>query len=129
MRDNVGDHLAAAAHNVDGAPGPFLEQSLFGSGLAPRSVARLGQLARRLWKQAFDQMAAEAGPLLDADTRGPDGSMRMRFGVYFYAEPLDEADAAPRRPAGPASAPSPSSDASASSAASPPSSSSTRRSS
>lgn len=91
MRDNVSDHLAAAAHNMTGAREKFLEQSIFGSGLAPRSTDQLGQLARKLWKQAFQQMAAEAGPLLKQDARSGDGSMRMRFGTYFFAEPVDRA--------------------------------------
>ena len=89
MRDNVADHLAAAAHNIDGQGDKFLEQSLFGSGLAPASAAALGQLARRLWKQAFEQMAAEAGPRVERESQDGSGSMRMRFGAYFYAEPIE----------------------------------------
>jgi hypothetical protein len=91
LRDNVSDHLAAAAHNVNGSRDKFLEQSIFGSGLSTNSTDQLGQVARRLWKQAFQQMAAEAGPLLKQDARGADASMRMRFGAYYYAEPLGAA--------------------------------------
>ncbi len=39
---NVGDHLAAAAHNLRGAPDKFLEQSIFGSGLSTQSTEQLG---------------------------------------------------------------------------------------
>jgi Family of unknown function (DUF6502) len=96
MRDNLSDHMAAAAHNLNGSGDKFLEQSIFGSGLSPRSTEQLGQVARKLWKQAFQQMAAEAGPKLKQDARGDEASMRMRFGAYYYAEPLgDEAAAEP----------------------------------
>lgn len=94
---NVGDHLAAAAHNLSSASSKFLEQSIFGSGLSPRSTEQLGAVARRLWKNAFQQMADEAGLRLKRDAKDRQTSMRMRFGVYFYAEPKEApASAAPR---------------------------------
>jgi Family of unknown function (DUF6502) len=95
---NVGDHLAAAAHNLSGAPAKFLEQSIFGSGLSPQSTERLGTVARRLWKNAFQQMADEASQRLERDTKDGQTSMRMRFGVYYFAEP-QAADAPKRAPA------------------------------
>jgi len=102
---NAADHLAAAAHNLRGDGDSFLEQSVFASGLSPRSTQALGTLARKLWRSAFQQMVREATPRYQQDSRDQQGSMRMRFGVYFYAEPLVEADdgrkpigAGPRRP-------------------------------
>ncbi|MEW6705882.1 MAG: DUF6502 family protein [Pseudomonadota bacterium] len=86
---NVSDHLAAAVHNLNGASPRFLEQSLFGSGLSVQSTQALGASARKLWKDAFRQMAAEAGACLKRDAKQHDTPMRMRFGVYFYAEPKD----------------------------------------
>jgi len=93
---NAADHLAAAAHNLraDDAD-KFLEQSVFASGLSPRSTQQLGTLARKLWRSAFLQMVREATPRYQHDSRAHEGSMRMRFGVYFYAEPL-----APEAPTG-----------------------------
>ncbi len=95
---NVSDHLAAAVHNLQGTAAPkFLEQSLFGSGLSARSAEALGATARKLWKDAFRQMATEAGAHLKRDAKNDDTPMRMRFGVYFYAEPKDgPAPTAPR---------------------------------
>lgn len=87
LSSNVHDHLAAAVHNLQGPAPKFLEQSLFGSGLSPRSAEALGASARRLWKDAFRQMAAEAEAHLKRDAQQHETSMRMRFGVYFYAEP------------------------------------------
>jgi hypothetical protein len=86
---NVSDHLAAAVHNLHGDAPKFLEQSLFGSGLSARSAEQLGATARKLWKDAFRQMATEAGAHLKRDAKSQDTPMRMRFGVYFYAEPKE----------------------------------------
>lgn len=97
---NVSDHLAAAVHNLHAPAGPkFLEQSLFGSGLSPASAERLGESARRAWQEAFRQMAAEAAALLEQDAKDHATSMRMRFGVYFYAEPKEAPAPAAARPA------------------------------
>jgi hypothetical protein len=91
---NVSDHLAAAAHNLRGNGDKMLEQSVFASGLSPRSTQALGTLARKLWRSAFQQMVREATPRFEQDSAQQHGSMRMRFGVYYYAEPLaDEAAA------------------------------------
>ncbi|MCG3188228.1 MAG: hypothetical protein LKCHEGNO_00146 [Burkholderiaceae bacterium] len=96
---NAADHLAAAAHNLRGDRGDkFLEQSVFASGLSPRSTQALGTLARKLWRSAFQQMVRAATPRYQQDSRDEQGSMRMRFGVYFYAEPLGE-DTNPAQPA------------------------------
>ncbi len=96
---NVSDHLAAAVHNLQGTAPKFLEQSLFGSGLSPASADALGESARRLWQEAFRQMAAEAAAHLKRDAQTHATSMRMRFGVYFYAEPKEAPAPAAARPA------------------------------
>jgi hypothetical protein len=89
---NASDHLAAAAHNLRGDGERFLEQSVFASGLSPRSAQTLGTLARRLWRPAFQQMVRAATQRHQHDTRDQQASMRMRFGVYYYAEPLHTPD-------------------------------------
>ncbi len=83
---NVGDHLAAAVHNLSAGAGRFVERSVFGSGLSLQSVDTLGETARLLWADAFERMAREANPLVEADAGRGEQSMRMRFGVYYYAE-------------------------------------------
>jgi len=88
---NVGDHIAAAAHNVGAADGRFLEQAVFGSGLSAQSIAALGATARQLWADAFEAMVREATERFEHDRLDPAAPMRMRFGVYFYAEPDDTA--------------------------------------
>lgn len=85
---NAADHVAAAVHNLtEGAPA-MLEQSVFADGLGADSVARLHELARSAWREAFEAMVAEATRHVDADaTLDPDQQQRMRFGVYFFSEP------------------------------------------
>lgn len=87
------DHVAAATHNLAGGE-PFLEQSVFADGLAEASVQALQELARGAWAQAFEAMVAEATQRVEHDeSLPPEAQHRMRFGVYFYSEPLT-ADAA-----------------------------------
>jgi len=88
----VADHIAAAAHNLSvPADAPrFLEQSMYGSGLTAESVLALSDKARALWAEAFEQIVREATQRFDADRDAPGRHMRMRFGVYYYAEPQEE---------------------------------------
>lgn len=92
VRTNVADHLAAAAMNLravqQGAPGPFLEQSLYADELSAESVMELHRLARRIWESALRRMFALANERAQIDEQGGPGTqaMRMRFGTYFYAE-------------------------------------------
>jgi hypothetical protein len=88
----VADHIAAAAHNLSVPPGAprFLEQSMYGSGLTAESVLALGDKARVLWADAFEQIVREATQRFEGDRSAPDRYMRMRFGVYYYAEPQEQ---------------------------------------
>lgn len=101
---NAADHLAAAVHNLTVDAPRYLEQSVFADGLGAGSVETLHALAREAWAQAFGAMVAQAQAAVraDADLPAPD-QQRIRFGVYFYAEPApgdpapSEAPAAARR--------------------------------
>jgi hypothetical protein len=82
---NVGEHLAAATHNL--APHrsgqPKLEQSAFSADLSAQQKDQLQQLARTLWASAlqqFLQTATVAEQRSQADA-GP--KYKVRFGVYF----------------------------------------------
>jgi hypothetical protein len=97
---NVSDHVAAAVHNMGSSPDKYLEQSVFASGLSARSTQALGKEARRLWRVAFQQMAREAGQRLQQDQKNDETAMRMRFGVYYYAEAISASNAEPTRSAG-----------------------------
>jgi hypothetical protein len=91
---NTKDHMAASVQNImaiqANTTAPFIERSVFANGLAGQSVEQLGTLAKQLWQPAFQQMvdAANQRYQVDKDTIQPDDKHRMRFGVYFYSEPV-----------------------------------------
>lgn len=85
--DNVGDHVAAAAHNLRQSSAPMLEQSVFADGLRPESVAAMNALVRQIWLRAFHEIVRDATRLCDQD-RGQSGAdQRVRIGMYFYHGP------------------------------------------
>lgn len=93
MSAAVSDHIAAAARNVSsiqtGTKPEFLEQSIYADELSEESVMELQRLARRIWDSALRRTYALASERAEIDRRNTlvDQTMRMRFGVYFYAEP------------------------------------------
>jgi hypothetical protein len=85
--DNLRDHAAAAAANLEGENN-FLEQSVFVDQISAESAARLQQVSVQAWKQAFQRVMREARQRFDGDAAGtpvPQRSHRARFGVYFYS--------------------------------------------
>lgn len=95
---SAADHIAAAVHNLTEAGPKHLEQSVFADGLSQATVDALGQAAREAWAQIFDPFVGAARERLDADNAAdlpPQARRRMRFGVYFYSEPMP----APAEPA------------------------------
>jgi len=94
--DNVGDHLAAAAHNLKADSVPMLEQSVFADGLSPESAAAMGTLARQIWSKAFHDIVRQATVLSDQDRGQPGADQRIRMGMYFYqGQNQDRPDLAP----------------------------------
>ncbi len=93
--DSVRDQLSAGVANLHaalaGKPPMFLEYSLFSDELRKASVDELHTLAKSLWREAFKRATDEAVRLSDQDRAlgfsETEPEMRMRFGVFFYAEP------------------------------------------
>jgi len=85
--DNVGDHVAAAAHNLTGSDDPMLEQSVYVDSLSPESVAAMNDLARQIWLRAFHELVRDATALSDKDSGQPGADQRVRVGMYFYHGP------------------------------------------
>lgn len=85
--DNVGDHLAAAVHNLSESGTQMLEQSIFADQLSPESVAALSALARQIWLKAFHEFVPEATALSDRDQGQAGADRRLRVGMYFYHGP------------------------------------------
>ena len=95
---SASDHIAAAVSNLTLTAPKFLEQSIYADGLTPASIDHLQHAARAAWALAFESVVTAARERVDADSTG-DGDRRMRFGVYFFSEPV-ATSAAPRAPLG-----------------------------
>lgn len=87
LADNVGDHLAAAVHNVSAGSAPMLEQSVFADNLRPESIEAMDALARQIWSRAFHEIVRTATTLSDKDQGDDRADQRLRVGMYFYHGP------------------------------------------
>jgi Family of unknown function (DUF6502) len=86
--DNVSDHAAAAAANLQGDAN-FLEQGIYVDQITAESADAIHKAAVQAWKQAFKTVMHEAQQRFDADAEQADASQRTqraRFGVYFYSD-------------------------------------------
>jgi Family of unknown function (DUF6502) len=87
---NVGDHIAAAAHNLLEASPPFLERSTHYDALGPESAVRLARLAERSGMRALQAVNRKAMESEKRD-RGSDApKQRITFGIYFFSEPTEK---------------------------------------
>ncbi len=86
--DNLHDHLAAAASNLQGQSN-FLEQSVHVDQITEASAAELQRAAVVAWKQGFRSYMALAQQRFDADAAALPAELRghrARFGVYFLID-------------------------------------------
>jgi hypothetical protein len=81
------DHIAAAVSNLTSNAPKFLEQSVYADRLTPTSIDLLHDVARRAWQQAFESIVTQARDRVVHDAYS-EGDLRMRFGVYFFSEPV-----------------------------------------
>jgi hypothetical protein len=91
MTGSTHDHLAAAVANLRGREPRFLEYSLFSDELRPDSVEALHTTLKQRTRELFRDARAQAVELTDQDRAkgfADAPEMRMRFGVFFYAEPM-----------------------------------------
>lgn len=98
MSRNTADHLNAAVANVIEVQPRFLEYSLVADELRPESVEALHALARRQWRLDYRKAVLAATELVERDKAvgyADAPEMRVRYGVYFYAEPVERAIPAP----------------------------------
>jgi hypothetical protein len=85
---NLHDHIAAAAHNVQGEGPPFLERSVHYEGLEAASVANLKELAERAGMEAVQAVYREAKERETRDRKAEGLKQRITFGIYFYNVPV-----------------------------------------
>jgi hypothetical protein len=95
---NAADHIAAAVSNLTTKADRFLEQSIYADGLTQESVALLHAAARQAWSAAFESVLRRARERVDHD-RKSDGELRIRFGSYFFSEPVLPSAGEAARPA------------------------------
>jgi len=82
---NLGDHVAAGAHNILGEEPTFIDRSVFYDALSPSSVEELRKLAADEGAAALRRVNQRAFELQAGDRGRPDARERMTFGAYFYA--------------------------------------------
>jgi len=87
---NVGDHLAAASHNLLEAGAPFLERSTHYDALDPESVAELARMAEESGMKALQGVNRKAMESEKRDAKKPAPKQRITFGIYFFTEPTDK---------------------------------------
>ena len=83
---NLGDHAAAAAHNVLGAGDPLLERSVHYDALSRESMGELAALAEKGGMDAVQALNQRAIELEERDA-GAAEKHRFTFGVYFFHAP------------------------------------------
>ena len=84
---NLHDHIAAAAHNMQGAAPAFLERSAHYEGLQAASVTKIKQLAEAAGMDALQSVYREAKECEARDRKADAPKQRLTFGIYFYSEP------------------------------------------
>jgi len=87
---NLHDHIAAAAHNVQGEEPPMMERSVYYGRLSPASVDELAKLSAERGMGALQAVNRRARELQQGDAGSPDANRRMTFGVYRFEAESDE---------------------------------------
>lgn len=98
------DHLAAGVHNLEGNRPACLERSVYYDELSPAAVEKLQAKSEQLSMQVLQEINRDGMALEADDPPAPGKRMRMRLGVFFYAEPVEAAAPAGSAPEVPAAA-------------------------
>lgn len=101
---NLHDHIAAAAHNLQGIGKPFMERSVHYDALSQESIAQLAKLSLDQGMKALVSVNKSAMAAEQRDSTSSGTRKRMTFGVYFYAE---DAPASPTVPSQDPASPEP----------------------
>ncbi len=105
LGQNVGDHLAAAAANVQSVAGEHFEQAIFADGLLPESVLALRPRVTEQWRAMVASLVPELQAMVEHDAnRMPHAERRVRIGLYTYHAPAPSGPA-PDEPEDAAEAP------------------------
>lgn len=86
--DNGRDHVNAAVSNILSEGAPFLERSVYASGLSIAACEEIHQDARRRWTGLHHALAQAMRLGVEAQPQGPLG--RIRVGIYTYFEEIGD---------------------------------------
>jgi hypothetical protein len=87
---NLHDHAAAAVSNVIGQRPGFFERCVHYDELSQQSVMAIADLAQKQGMKALRGVNAVADEAAAGDKSAKKANMRMTYGVYFYAEPMQD---------------------------------------
>lgn len=82
------DHLQAGVHNLEGRRPAWLERSVYYDELSPAAVTTLRARSEELALHALQEINRDGMALEASDPPAANERMRMRLGVYFFAEPV-----------------------------------------
>ncbi len=85
---NLHDHAAAAVSNVAGQRPGFFERCVHYDELSQQSVMEIADLAQKQGMKALRDVNKVADEAATSDKSANNANMRMTYGVYFYAEPM-----------------------------------------
>jgi hypothetical protein len=83
------DHLSAGVQNLAGGRPAFLERSVYYDDLSPESVDALQAKSEELSMHVLQEINREGMAHEASDPPKPGQRMRMRLGVFYFAEPVD----------------------------------------
>ncbi|MEM7467568.1 MAG: DUF6502 family protein [Pseudomonadota bacterium] len=87
---NLRDHIAAAAANVDSSEAMFLERAVSYHGLTENDVLELESLSKKSANAALKEIDKRAKQLKKRSAARSDNNRRINFGTFFYSEPEDD---------------------------------------
>ena len=85
LGENLHDHIAACANNMQDDGTPLLERSVRYNHLTPALIDELAVLSTALTMKALLSVNRRAMELAEVDSNKPQAVLRMNFGAYFYS--------------------------------------------
>lgn len=82
------DHAQAAVSNVLSQQPCFLERCVHYDELSPSSIHDLSELAKKVGMKTLREINKEADSHAKQDANTSSEKMRMTYGIYYYAEPM-----------------------------------------
>jgi len=86
---NLGDHIAAAAHNIEHPNHRVLERATYYGGLTTKSVETIRAYAQRKAMETLVDINKVAHSLAQEDQGKQSANQRFKFGSYFYHSGLE----------------------------------------